>query len=821
MKIIELEIKNVRGVKDIILRPDKRNFVVWGTNGSGKSAIVDAIDFLLTGQIARLTGAGTGNLSLKKHGAHIDCDDLSKSYVRATIKIKGENKPIEIYRCLEKPSEVTLSPQVENLFVPIEDIARRGQHVLTRRDILRFITAEGGKRAEEIQALMDLAEVEAIRKSIGRVVGGCEKELALAQKSLRQAKASSAMRVGLSEFNMDEILRNVNANRSILGGKPILDLLSTHLKSDITPPAVLTALQEVNITVFEQDIKNISVVTSNKFKAEILEKDKTLRGLVTAIHEDFNLLRAYSTQKLVDMGITLLDDSGACPLCDREWKSGELRTYLKAKSTSAKIVQAQIQPIEEASQYLSGKTSIVLTSLEKIIRIASILNLEKEAISLKDWQTNLNYVRSLLDDPLYQYHRPKYTSEQISQLLAPDSVQELMNKILDVAKEKFPKSTPEQTAWDTLTELGVELKQLEDRQSELDCAKLSNSRAILLEEEFEKARDEILGNLYDEIKNRFVDLYRELHHEDEKNFSAILRPSGAALDFEVDFYGRGTHPPHALHSEGHQDSMGVCLFLALAEKLTSDLIDLIILDDVVMSVDSNHRRDLCSLLIKNFPEKQFLITTHDRIWAMQLQFNGVVKNDGLYEFFDWSVDTGPHINDIVDLWARIDQDVKRDDIPSAAAKLRRGSEQYFAEVCHNIVANVPFQIDGHYELGDLLFSAMGQFSDLLKGAIKAKESWEGKTQGELQFLDNDRKEIYKRLGGEQWAVNVNVHFNDWANFGKNDFEPVIKTFKDLFELFSCHKCQGMIRVVRNGKDFQNVRCNCDYINWNLVKKKAS
>jgi hypothetical protein len=60
-----------------------------------------------------------------------------------------------------------------------------------------------------------------------------------------------------------------------------------------------------------------------------------------------------------------------------------------------------------------------------------------------------------------------------------------------------------------------------------------------------------------------------------------------------------------------------------------------------------------------------------------------------------------------------------------------------------------------------------------------------------------------------------------VNFGKNDFEPIVKAYKDLFELFIFNKCQGAIRVVRTGKEFQNVRCNCDHVNWNLVKKKAS
>ena len=51
MRLIELEIKNIRGIPEILLKPSGKNFLIWGPNGSGKSAVVDAIDFLLTGQV--------------------------------------------------------------------------------------------------------------------------------------------------------------------------------------------------------------------------------------------------------------------------------------------------------------------------------------------------------------------------------------------------------------------------------------------------------------------------------------------------------------------------------------------------------------------------------------------------------------------------------------------------------------------------------------------------------------------------------------------------------------------------------------------------
>ncbi len=45
MRLLELEIHNVRGICDLTLKPSGKNLVVWGQNGSGKSAVVDSIDF--------------------------------------------------------------------------------------------------------------------------------------------------------------------------------------------------------------------------------------------------------------------------------------------------------------------------------------------------------------------------------------------------------------------------------------------------------------------------------------------------------------------------------------------------------------------------------------------------------------------------------------------------------------------------------------------------------------------------------------------------------------------------------------------------------
>src|SRR3954451_25219241 len=67
-----IRIQEFRGIRDLTLNLNGQNFAACGPNGTGKSGVVDAIEFALTGNISRLSGDGTRNLSIKAHGPHVD-----------------------------------------------------------------------------------------------------------------------------------------------------------------------------------------------------------------------------------------------------------------------------------------------------------------------------------------------------------------------------------------------------------------------------------------------------------------------------------------------------------------------------------------------------------------------------------------------------------------------------------------------------------------------------------------------------------------------------------------------------------------------------
>ena len=53
---------------------------------------------------------------------------------------------------------------------------------------------------------------------------------------------------------------------------------------------------------------------------------------------------------------------------------------------------------------------------------------------------------------------------------------------------------------------------------------------------FQQAKDNVLSRLYEKINDRFVELYRKLHENDENNFTASITSDGAGINFEVESF---------------------------------------------------------------------------------------------------------------------------------------------------------------------------------------------------------------------------------------------------------------------------------------------
>lgn len=280
-------------------------------------------------------------------------------------------------------------------------------------------------------------------------------------------------------------------------------------------------------------------------------------------------------------------------------------------------------------------------------------------------------------------------------------------------------------------------------------------------------------------------------------------------------------PPMAYHSEGHQDGMGVCLYLALIRQLLKSDFRLAVLDDVVTSVDANHRRQFCKLLKDVFPDVQFIMTTHDEVWARQMQSSGLIARRSLARFHGWTVDGGPFYGQGGDFWSQIETDLASDDVPGAAHKLRRNLESSLADIAASIQGQVVFRADNNYDLSSFFSAVKGRHRDLLKKATASANSWNNDAaKQKVEELKNERATAILAQDEENWAINALVHNNDWATMTKADFAPVVEACKQFLEMFTCSNdaCDGWIYVLGIPGKEEELRCPCGGFNLNLRKK---
>lgn len=813
MKLLELKIQNIRGIPDLTIKPGGKSIVIYGPNGSGKSGVVDAIDFLLTGQISRLVGEGTKGIDIQKHGPHITCSP-EEAVVSAKIDILGNI--VDLSRRIQNPDKLVASANSIDCLDPVLDFASRGMHVLTRRNLLRFITATAGDRSTQIQALLNIAEIEKIRSALKSATGDLKRECSFAERSVKDCEQQIIATAQIPNFDEASILQVVNRSRDILGGGPILRLSAEELKTGITYLAQSSA---VSISSLQTYMDNIFEALSIESVDNVTSLYAELCDVLTELRSNPDLFIALNRKELIDLGIELIDESGSCPLCDTPWEPGSLLAYLEKRKKSASDASHFSERINKLAGALVNIFGKLRASLQSIAASIDSLGISDQSGLLNLWVSNLQSQVGMLGNPISCSFGTSTSNNQFCSLFVPDGSGALLESIKNAITEKSKNITPQQVAWDQLTRLEGDISHLENARSNYSKADLYFQRADILLRCYVLARDAILDKLYNDVRDRFVYFYRQLHIDDESNFDAVIEPKQASLDLKVDFFGYGLHPPHALHSEGHQDSMGLCLYLTIAEKLTSNILDLIILDDVVMSVDSGHRGAICHVLKEAFPDRQFLITTHDETWARQLRTAEVSSASSTVRFYGWSVESGPKLTYSTDMWQQTDDFLEKEDIPNAALSLRRGLGQFFEQVCDSLRAPIPYRSNANWNEGEFGHAAIKQYKALIGAAKNSANARNDKAALErLKIIDEASSSAIHLSQVEFWAVNSSIHYNKWLTLTKNDFRPIVKAFRDLHDVFFCKQCNSLLSLEFDADKPIAIKCRCNVTNWILLGK---
>ena len=817
IKLEAAHIEEVRGIRTLDISFEQATFAISGPNGSGKSGVIDAIEFGLTGEIGRLTGRGTKGLSVSEHGPHIDKVDFpDAAYVELKVFIPSLGKRATITRKLEAPTKPIIVPADPDVKAVLAEVADHPEITLARRDILRFILVEPTKRSEEIQTILKLEEIGQTRGALNTAQNKLANALKVTTLQVSNSRSTLQRHLGIATNAVPDLLEAVNRRRAMLGLPIIAEFVAdTRLDAGISDPDKasqfnkpsalrdLAALDEASVAIAPLVAGDSAAIVAG---IERLERDPAL-------------LASLQRRVLLEKGLALVDGP-ECPLCDHPWPDEEhLLGHLRHKMTKSEDAGALQQMLLRHGAAIASQADALLALLRQAHRIAKGEDDKACLEAINGWGKELGAFKAQLGsfDGLIGL-KDRLTEDWHA---APPGVADHI-----AALRRTIEAKPDQSAAvEAQTFLTTAQLRLEDYRAAVRgeaAAKVASTTAKLAYDEYCRAMEEELNALYADIQADFSGFYRMINEDDEASFTAELKPSEGRLDLKVNFYERGLYPPGAYHSEGHQDGMGVCLYLALMKRLFGKDFTIALLDDVVMSVDSGHRYQFCRLLKTHFPDTQFLITTHDRLWAEQMRSAGLVTAKTSLAFHSWSVDTGPLVESNTDIWTEIEAALAKGKVETAAHGLRHHLEYVSRLLADQLGARPVFRADGNYELGELLPSVLTRTKELYGKAADAAQSW-GNDGSKLAAAA--RKTSLSESNGasnvEQWAVNKAVHYNEWANFGRKDFEPVVAAFKDLLDNLRCSGCGSWLYVTPRGGAPDALRCQCASINLNLKAKPKS
>ena len=270
-------------------------------------------------------------------------------------------------------------------------------------------------------------------------------------------------------------------------------------------------------------------------------------------------------------------DPEACPLCgSREYADG-----------LAQRVEAQLATISSLTEAMASRSradkalGTARTVVERQFRAYRTAADRLVQSILQDQLPGLAYP-SLLVDAAHSYPPQSPQGQPVISMSLSEQVTSFLAEARLVQEDRRKRRDYAQTlrrAVDT-----YDANYLTRAELELLVPRLQTALA-----EMQAERRKFVDDVLKKVAGRVGDLYEEIHPgEGLSKISLALDPDRrASLDILGDFPETKDAPLGAYFSESHLDTLGLCIWLALAE-MNDPKSTVLVLDDVVASVDEPH-----------------------------------------------------------------------------------------------------------------------------------------------------------------------------------------------------------------------------------------
>lgn len=756
MRVEKLKVRNLRGaIKPVELTfdPNKPIVLIFGENGTGKSTIADAIDFVCNQKF--------GSLELRKgvrKQSHIVSVNGHSTDLAVEIVYGGQTWRAHL--ASSKP--ITTPANAPRAFV------------LRRADITRVTEEADSDRYKSLADFISVANIEACETSLRKVAAAVEKEL---KEAIQQ------------KLNSEDTLRDF----WLAEGKPESDFMVWARKAS------------------QQSVADLET----RIKAEQALDTHLIQALTRSQDLDEAVKSRTEARQSVEDAKQKLDAAS-----DVQANAGTLNTLREAQRYLQTNTHANICPVcakPEPHPSLLAHVEAELERLQTLLNLQTQLENKQRALlkaegayddSLGDWRRSYEKLLAMLSAAPSELTAAVVVAPMDGEISAMretlrqlGKIQPALQKRIEIAQKQVNQHNALKTHLQTIDELNettTEKQALAER--------LRQMHDIVKEE-----RQRHVQQVVDSISATVADLYGRIHPEEplgNPNFNLNPRYAGS-LKLSATFGDNADAPPAAYYSESHLDTLGLCVYLALAKQSGNAIV---VLDDVLTSVDGPHLRRVIDLL--NEEATQFghvIITTHQRAWLNVVRLGRGMQAD-LIELFGWNMANGMQHNRtplaVESLRTAVSTPhLKRQHIASAAGVLL---EQLLDTLTWRYECRLPRKNPPSYTLGELSGAINGK---LLKG-LRVEQ-----IDGEGTIHEIPLQPLIEACTQDSWIRNqVGAHFNvDEATISDNDVRQFARNTLALADALQCDHCRQLPANNKTG-EYWSCGGNCKQLRLYPLQK---
>jgi hypothetical protein len=776
MKVNSLELCWFRGASSkATLECNHSNIVIYGLNGSGKSSFVDSIEYLIDGKIEHLRHEYSGRKqekSIRNTLMPSGTDSIieltsNKGSIKMEIKSNGATKI-----CYDPPS---FKEEFNKLTLE--------KYVLRQDQLSNFIHKPKGEKYSVLLPLLGLGDYDQTEKNIETLI-----------KTIREKSQLKNVERKYESMNIKIEQKFISTENKEIS--MVLDRLSDkyeykNKKGNLTQDfsgiykKVKYKIEQIQPEYIRYNIlsKIYNEKLDDKYAAMLFDSQKLEGESTVLIESKLEILE--ETDKYISKLSTPAEEEVICPACGQTLKISDFKQHVDEELKKLKNMRSL------KNKYLLSKKEFqdAYSRFNKTIDDESI----KDWLRLPENKIFDNYLNALkiidaskleqkdiitINDKL-----PKFLSELAVKISnAPPSIQELQND--------------EETI-----KLGMQIPSL--FYLKIYSQNVTNVLQVLtkcqekLHEEMQAKATQRLSS----ISSKIQELWSKLHpNELIKNIQLYLPiNTDEAIDISLEFYGVFHESPRIALSEGHRNSLGLCIFLALALQIEDSFI---ILDDIVSSIDRQHRVFVIDILQNDLKEKQIILFTHDREWFTELRIRLPPHKWKFMSLRPW-IDPSQGIQWSNSKYTLDDARLALDQSPEQSGNTARGIlDIELSLITERLKVSLPY--------------LRGDKNDL-RGSVEFLEKLLAESKKRLKIKDGDHYVPYK-LHYDDWenTKQLSIVFGNTASHGrmiiKSEAEMYINNCEKTLNHFQCSNCKTPFYTLINDKE-KYFRCDCGNLKW--------